>query len=311
MNLTFVRQHSTTVMPYFVLVILFILFSFLSDIFMSYRNIENILMAAVALGLVSIGQTFAILSEGLDLSVGSVVSLTTCLTAGMINGQGYLVLPVVLLVIFIALFIGFCNGFIIVKTGVSPLIVTLGMMSIVQGAALLYTIGPIGAMPELWGNIAWGRLLFLPVPIMILAIVAALGIFVLRRTIFGRYLYATGGNDEIARLSGINTSKIRIVTYMICSFTAALTGLFLTSRMGMGDPVVGESYMIESLVPVLVGGTAFAGGKGGVVGTLAGVFILAVVMNAMNIFSISTYYEWIVVGGIILLVASFYLQEKA
>ena len=185
------------------------------------------------------------------------------------------------------------------------------MMSIVQGAALLYTIGPIGAVPEFWINIAWGRFLFIPIPIMIFAIVAALGIFVLRRTIFGRYLYATGGNDEIARLSGINTSKIRIVTYMICSFTAALTGLFLTSRMGMGDPVVGESYMIESIVPVLLGGTAFAGGKGGVVGTLAGVFILAVIMNAMNIFGVSTYYEWIVVGGIIIIVASFYLKEKA
>jgi len=308
--MTFVRNHSTTIMPFAALFILFISFSLFSDIFRSYANIENILIASVVLGIVSIGQTFAILSEGIDLSVGSVIGLTTCLAAGMINGQDNLALPVVILVLFIALFIGFCNGFIIVKTGVSPLIVTLGMMSIVQGIALLYSIGPIGAVPDYWLNIAWGKFLFIPIPIIILAIVAALGIFVLKRTSYGRHLYATGGNDEVARLSGINIGKIRIITYMLCSFLAALTGLFLTCRMGMGDPVIGEAYMIESLVPVLVGGTAFEGGKGGIAGTLAGIYILTVVMNAMNIFGISTYYEWIVIGGIILIVASFYLKEK-
>jgi len=309
-NFGYIRQHWETVFVYFILFALIVLVGATNHLFLSSRNIQMVLLAAVALGLASFGQTFAILSEGIDLSVGSVISLTTCLTAGLINGRDQMVIPVVALVIGLALLIGFANGFLIVKTGVSPLIVTLGMMSIVQGAALIYAIGPIGEISPAYYFLAWGKVGPFSFPVLLFGIVTVILIYVLKRTTFGRYVYALGGNEEVARLSGIHTGRIRIYVYMLCSLMAALSGLFLTSRMGMGEPVVGEHFMFESIVPVLVGGTSFLGGVGGIVGTLAGVLILTVLQNAVNLFGISTYWLWIVEGGIIVSAAAFYLKEK-
>lgn len=304
------RRHQTTLVVYLVLVLLMIATSILSDVFLTARNFDNLLRQAVALGLVSIGQTFAILTAGIDLSVGSVISLTSCLTTGMILGRESLIIPVGALVLFLALFIGFLNGFIITRTGVHPLIVTLGMMSVVQGAVFIYTKAPYGALPDSFGFLAWGKVGPVPFPIFLLAAVAVAGVVVLRQTPFGRYVYATGGNEEIARLSGINTARVKVVTYMICSFTAALTGLFLASRMGMGSPLAGERFMLDSIVPVLIGGTSLTGGKGGIAGTVAGIFILTILSNALNLLDVSSYWQWIVEGGIIIVAVAFYWKEK-
>jgi ribose transport system permease protein len=228
----------------------------------------------------------------------------------MILGREPLVFPVVAFVIVLALFIGFLNGFIITRTGVHPLIVTLGMMSAVQGGILLYTKSPYGSVPPSFDFVAWGEVGFIPFPIILFSAVAVAAIILLRRTTFGRYVYATGGSEEVARLSGIKTSRVKIFTYMICSFTAALTGIFLASRMGMGDPIVGQRYMLDSILPVLIGGTALTGGKGGVVPTIAGVFIFAILSNALNLLDVSAYYQWIIKGLIIILAVAFYLKQR-
>ena len=295
---------------YFVLVGLIVATSLLSDIFLTSRNIQNLLRQVVPLGLVSVGQTFAILTAGIDLSIGSVVSMASCLTTGMILGREPLILPVVAFVIVAALFIGFCNGFVITRTRVHPLIVTLGMMSVVQGGLLLYTKSPVGSVPPVFDFLAWGQVWFIPFPIFLFAAVAAAGIFILRRTTLGRYVYATGGNEEVARLSGIKTDRVKIITYMICSFTAAVTGIFLASRMGMGDPLVGERYMLDSILPVLIGGTSLSGGKGGISATIAGVFIFAILSNALNLLDVSAYWQWIIKGLIIIVAVAFYTKKR-
>ena len=310
MRLNFIKRHRTTGVVYFVLVGLIVTTSLLWDVFLRSRNIQNLMRQVVPLGFVSVGQTFAILTAGIDLSIGSVVSMASCLTTGMILGREPLVFPVVGLVIVLALLIGFVNGFIITRTGVHPLIVTLGMMSVVQGGILLYTKSPYGSVPESFDFLAWGKMWFIPFPILLFALVATAGIIVLRRTTFGRYVYATGGDEEVARLSGIKTSWVKIFTYMICSFTAALTGIFLASRMGMGDPLVGERYMLDSILPVLIGGTALTGGKGGVGPTIAGAFIFAILSNALNLLDVSAYWQWIVKGSIIILAVAFYQQKR-
>lgn len=310
MNLRFLREQWTIIVVYLILGLLVLLSSVVSEVFLRPRNIENILRAAVALGLVSIGQTFAILIGGIDLSMGSLVSLTSCLTTGLILGRSILVVPVVALVLALVLFIGFCNGFIITRTGISPLIVTIGMMAVVEGAVLMYTKSPIGEIPSFFGFIAWGRVGFIPNPVLILGVTTAVGIIVLRRTRFGCYIYATGGNPETAKLSGINTDRIKIYTYMISSFTAGLAGLFLASQMGMGDPVIGERFMLDSLVPVLIGGTSLTGGKGSLWGTIGGVFILTVLSNTLNLFEVSPYWQWIIEGGIVIIAVAFYLKER-
>ncbi len=307
---SFFKQDRNTIIVYFVLVGLIVATSLLSDIFLTSRNIQNLLRQVVPLGLVSVGQTFAILTAGIDLSIGSVVSMASCLTTGMILGREPLILPVVAFVIVAALFIGFCNGFVITRTRVHPLIVTLGMMSVVQGGLLLYTKSPVGSVPPVFDFLAWGQVWFIPFPIFLFAAVAAAGIFILRRTTLGRYVYATGGNEEVARLSGIKTDRVKIITYMICSFTAAVTGIFLASRMGMGDPLVGERYMLDSILPVLIGGTSLTGGKGGISATIAGVFIFAILSNALNLLDVSAYWQWIIKGLIIIVAGAFYTKKR-
>jgi len=299
-SLRHLRQNWATLIVYGVLMALILASSVSSDVFPTSRNFNNLIRQAVALGIVSIGQTLVLLTAGIDLSVGSVISLTTCLTTGLIHGRGHLVLPVTALVIVAALFIGFCNGVLIIKTHVSPLIVTLAMMSVVQGAVFLYTKGPVGEVPQSFSFVAWGKFGFMPFPIFILATVAVAGIILQRQTTFGRSLFAIGGNEEVARRSGIQVDRVKVATYMICSFAAALTGIFLSSRMGQGDPLAGERYMIDSIIPALIGGTSLTGGKGGIVGTIAGIFILTIVSNILNLLSVETYWQWVVTGVIVI-----------
>ena len=309
MNPSNLKQNWTTIVAYLILVALVVMASLASDVFPTSRNIHNLMRQAVALGIVSIGQTLILLSGGIDLSVGSVISLTSCLATGTIMGRGTMVVPAVALVIGIALFIGFCNGIIVVRTHVSPLIVTLAMMSIIQGVVFVYAKGPIGELPPWCDFVAWGMVGFVPFPIFILAAIAAIGIIVQKQTRFGRYLFAIGGNEEAARLSGIKADKVKISNYMVCSFLAAMTGLFLASRMGQGDPLTGERYMIDSIIPALIGGTSLLGGKGGIVGTLAGVFILTIVNNILNLLDVETYWQLVVTGLIVIMSVAFYGKE--
>jgi ribose transport system permease protein len=300
-NLNGLKQHWATTIVYIILFVLILASSLASKVFLTPRNVSNLGCQAVALGIVSVGQTLVLLTAGIDLSVGSVISLTTCLTTGLIHGRGHLVLPVIALVIGVALFIGFCNGALIVKTHVSPLIVTLAMMSVVQGAVFLYTKGPVGEVPPSFSFLAWGKLGFIPFPIFNLTAVAVAGIILQKRTTFGRYLFAIGGNEEVARRSGIPVDRIKVAIYMICSFTAGLTGLFLSSRMGQGDPLAGERYMIDSIIPALIGGTSLMGGKGGIVGTIAGISILTILSNILNLLNVETYWQWVMTGLIVII----------
>jgi ribose/xylose/arabinose/galactoside ABC-type transport system permease subunit len=282
-----------------------------SDIFFTFRNFENLLRQVAPIGFVSVGQTFTIITAGIDLSIGSVVSMASCLTTGLILGRDPMVFPVLFFVIVLSLMVGFINGMVISKTGVHPLIVTLGMMSVVQGGILLYTKAPVGSVPISFDFLAWGNVWKVPFPIIFLGAFGAISIVVLKRTIFGRYVYATGGNEEVARLSGIKTGKTKVIVYMISSFSGALTGIFLASRMGMGDPLVGERYMLDSIIPVLIGGTRLTGGRGGVGGTIAGVFIFSILSNILNLLDVSAYWQWIVQGLVVIISVSFYVRQKA
>ncbi|MBW1667861.1 MAG: ABC transporter permease [Deltaproteobacteria bacterium] len=309
MKMDRLAKYKATVTVYAILIGLIIIGGLVSESFFRERNIEAIIRGSAAVGIAAAGQTIVILAEGIDLSVGSVVSLTTCLTAGIINGKSDLVFPVVALVIFLALAIGFCNGFLVTKVGVNPIIVTLGMMAIIQGLCLLYADAPLGAVPDYFIFFAYGKIGVIPFPGIILGVIFAAGAFVLKNTKFGRYVYATGGNEEVARLSGIRAEWIKISTYMICSFCACLTGLYMVSRSGMGDPLIGEPFMFDSIIPVLLGGTAFSGGRGGVVGTLGGVFILMILNNLLNLCDVSTYWQWVIAGGIMLIAVVIYAKK--
>lgn len=283
---------------------------FVSDRFGTTQNLLNILENSVSLGLSSLGQTLVILTGGIDLSIGGIISLTSCLTSGVINGNSDLMVPVIAGVLLLGMAIGALNGVIIVRLGVHPLIVTLGMSMILQGVTLMYTLEPPGAMPLSFDVVAYGKILGVPVAPLVMVLIFILMWAFLTKTRLGRYVYAVGGNVEAARLSGIRQNRVVIFVYMACGFCATLTGLYLVSRMGIGDPRIGSYYMLSSITPVVVGGTILAGGKGGVLGTLIGVYLIIVLRNLLNFMDITSFYQWIIEGVIIILAVSFYVERK-
>lgn len=302
----FRQKNSTLITIYLVLIILFTTTSLISPVFRSYENISNILHQAASLAIVSIGQTFILLLSGLDLSVGSVISLTTVTCATLMKDDPLAIFLTVLLCLAIGMGIGLLNGLLISKVKLPPLIATLGMMALIQGMALQIRPYPGGYIPRSFGETIIGNLYFVPVPTIILVLVIAVAIIILRKTILGNYIYATGGSEEDARLAGINIDMVKIKAYIICSFIAVVAGLVLTGRIRSGDPLVGTAFPLDSITAVIIGGTPFTGGQGGVEGTIAGALIISMLSNMLNLLNVSSFYQYIVKGLILIIVVIIY-----
>lgn len=313
----FLRNNTELVRIYGILLLIVITAAIASPDFRTAQNLFNVLRQSVALGLVSVGQTIVILTGGIDLSVGSTISLVAVYTSGLMAGQGGLgiILGVVLATLGGALLVGLVNAAVITQLRVTPFIATLSVASIVQGLVLLYAKTPKGAISPGFRYFAEGMVGPVPIPVIFLALLIIATFVMLTRTVWGRYIYATGGSEIVARLSGIRTKLIILFAYMFCSLTAGLSGLFLTSRMGIGDPQVGglnfDRFDLDSIAAVLIGGTRLGGGKGSIIGTVAGVLIVAVLNNIFNLTGVSTFYQWIVKGLIILLAVAAYTFIKS
>ncbi len=281
-----------------------------SDRFLTTANLANLLRQSVIPMFLGIGQTLVILSGGIDLSVSAIVTLATVFVAGLTAGRDELLLPISALCLLIGALIGAMNAFSVVRLRVPPIIATLGTMTIGQGVALIYTREPISHIPPALRFASNGMLGPLPVPSLFLAIALALGLILLYRTAAGLHLYAVGGDDEIARLSGIRVERVRAFAYLASGFLAAATGLYLTGRMGSGDPTVGPGLEMDSIAAVLLGGTVLGGGRGGLIGTIAGVLVLAILGNVFNHLAVDTWYQQIVKGGVIVLAVTIYRQKR-
>jgi ribose transport system permease protein len=309
-------EHRELVTIYALLGVLILIGMIALPAFRSPRNLFNVLRQAVALGLVSVGQTMAILVGGIDLSVGSTISLIGVYTTGLMAQYASPgdVVWIVILMIAIALFIGLANAFVITRLHVAPFIGTMGVGAIIQGFILLYAKRPGGAIAPGWDFFAEGMIGPVPFPVIFLLLLVALAYFFLRRTAAGRHVAATGGSEVIARLSGIQTRRVTAYAFMISALAAALTGLYLTSRMGAGDPLMGglnyDRYDLDSVTAVLLGGTRLGGGKGGVIGTLAGVLLVSLLNNLFNLAGINPYIQWIVKGVIVVGAVAIYAIRK-
>ena len=221
-----------------------------------------------------------------------------------------MVVPVVAAVLLIGTLIGALNGALTVLLRVHPLIVTIGMASVLQGAGLLYSLNPPGSVPPEFEGFAYGRVAGVPIGgAIMLALFLAVGVF-LRSTRLGRQIYAVGGDPFAARLIGIPHDKVIIVAYALSGLFAALTAVYLVSRLGIGDPWAGQGWALRSITPVVVGGTILAGGRGGVTGTLLGVFLISLLNNLLNYLDVSTYYQWIIQGLIIIAAVSVYVERR-
>lgn len=275
----------------------------MSENFFTLNNLFNLLRQVSVNALIAFGMTFVILTAGIDLSVGSILALGSALTAGMLV-SGLDPLLAVLIGLFIGLILGAVNGLIITKGKVAPFIATLATMTIFRGVTLVYTDGkPITGLSDsfMFEMIGRGYVFGIPFPAILMIIVFAILFFVLRNTVFGRQVYAIGGNEEASILSGIKADRVKIWVYSLTGMLSVLAGIIITSRLDSAQPTAGTMYELDAIAAVVIGGTSLSGGKGRIVGTLIGALIIGVIDNGLNLLNVSSFYQQIVKGGVILL----------
>ena len=303
--------------PYLVLIILIIFSTIASPtIFPTYTNIMNILKQASIVGVVSIGMTLVLLIGGIDLSVTSIMAITACLLADMFkaaaeNGATGILITRVLVVLAVGCFIGLCNGLLIISRNLEPFIVTLGMNQVVKGIVMVYRKGaPGGAITEFWKN--FGSTNFLGVPKLALMFLTLMVVFIilLSKTVFGRHVYAIGSNAEAARLTGIKVNRMKVLSYVICGLTAAIAGVMLVARVRVGEPNGSNGYDMDSLAAAVIGGTSMSGGIGNLIGTLAGVLIMAIMNNILNLIGADPNLQGVIKGLIILIAVLTQRKDK-
>lgn len=283
---------------------------FSSESFSTPYNITSILRHAAALGIAAVGQAVVMISGGIDISVGAIISLTTILSALIMNGSNAMILPAIFACLGVGLIVGILNGFVVVKLRIVPFIATLGMMSIVQGVVLLIAHGPVGLIGNLFRHISRGSVGPFPSALIVICFVFIVAVLVMNKTLYGRHVFATGANSEVARLAGIGINRITVSSYMVSATCAVFSGLYLTSRMGMGDPLVGRGFEVDSIIAVLIGGIPFGGGKGNILGVIAGVLLLSVLANLLNMWNLQSWYHQIIKAVILLVAISIYKQER-
>ena len=293
---------SPLALPLAGLIVVSILMGLASDNFFSVNNIMNVLRQVSVVGILAVGMTFVILTGGIDLSVGAVMALVGTLSAGLMVNTGLpasLALPAGL---FIGLGIGIFNGALVAWGKMPAIIVTLATMGMARGLGLIYSGGyPVSGIPS-W--ISWfgvGRVGVVPVPVIIMVVIYAVAWVLLQRTAFGRHVYALGGNELAARLSGVKTRRVKLAVYGISGVTAALAALILTGRLMSGQPNAGVGFELDAIAAVVLGGTAIAGGRGLILGTLIGAVLLGILNNGLNLMGINPYLQDVIKGGIILL----------
>ncbi len=285
----------------FAFLLLALTLTLLSNRFLTVSNTVNVLRQSTINGIIAVGMTMVILTAGIDLSVGSILGLTAVVTADLLQ-RGW---PVGLAVgagLALGAAMGLINGLLITRGRIPPFIATLGMMTLARGLALTYTQGrPITGLPDGFRFLGTGFVGPVPMPIVIAALVFVVGYLLLTRTRVGEYIYALGNNETAARFSGIPTRRYITLVYVVSGLLSALAGMILVARLDSAQPIVGQGYEFDAIAAVVVGGTSFAGGEGGLGGTLLGVLIIAVLNNGLNLLNVSSFYEQVVKGVVIAL----------
>lgn len=302
------RKYATL----FILVIFLIAMAFLSDRFFTFKNLTNVGRQISLNAILALGMTLVIISGGIDLSVGGVCALGCCVCAKILNSTGSSLLAIAV-VLLIGLAVGAFNGFVVSKTGIAPFIVTLSTVSIIRGITLVMTnASPMPISNAAFKFIGQGTLLGIPFPIYITLILAVITAFVMNKTVFGRYVYAIGGNERSAVVAGIQVKKVKISVYMVSGFLAAFTAIIYTSRLSSGVPSLGDGFEMDAITAAVIGGASLAGGQGHIWGTMIGAVIIGILNNALNLLNINSYFQDIVKGVVVLLAVlfDFFIQSR-
>ncbi|MDU5150134.1 ribose ABC transporter permease [uncultured Anaerococcus sp.] len=285
------------------LIILIVFVSVLNPAFLQVNNLLNLMRQLIINGFIALGMTFVILTGGIDLSVGSTLAFTSAIFAGLLqNGMNTGLAIVITLALGLAL--GLINGLLITKGKLAPFIVTLATMTIFRGLTLVYMDGrPISGPKD---NFAFqflgkGQVFGIPFQVILFLIVYIVLSTLLNKTSHGRKIFAVGGNEKASFISGIKIDKVKVLVYVISALMAVISGLVLTSRLNSAQPTAGSAYEMDAIAAVVLGGTSMTGGSGSLTGTLIGILILGVLNNGLNLLGVSSFYQQIVKGVVILI----------
>ncbi len=295
-----IRKNLQKTLPAFsILLLMVIVASILSTDFSSSRNVRNIISQSMTLAIASIGQTFVLLLGGIDLSIGSTISLSTVILA-TVSSQPQMGIPLaIFLSVFCGAMIGLINGIGVVRFRIPAMIITLSTSSIIKGISLLILPKPGGKISLTLLDFFTARFGVLTTSSILAIILYIIAFFVLHYTSFGRSIYATGNNPIHARQTGIATNRVTVIAYMVSGVLAAIAGIILSMRVFSGDALIGDSYSMDTVAAAVVGGISLVGGVGSVIGALAGAFVLGMVNNMLNMLGVYAYYQYIIKGVIL------------
>ncbi len=305
------RDFARKYAPLLILASLVAFFTFVSPNFMTVKNLTLMVRQVSFATISAVGIMFVMISGAIDLSIGSQIVFTNIVTAILM--ARYHVNPVVaiLVCLVMGMLLGTINGFLSVKLQIHPLIITLGTATIYKGLGYIVADGKnIIGLPNSFKVLGQGYVGPIPIPVLIMIVVALIGNFVLTRTYFGRYVFAMGGNPEAARLAGVDINRMRIVTFAICGFASAMTSVLLLSRVFSGQVFTGQGIEFDCLTAALLGGVSFIGGEGTIFGLITGVLIIGVLNNAMQLAGLPDFYQNVVKGAVLLVAVGFDMYQK-
>lgn len=296
---------------YVILILIFIFFAVCTDSFLSVKNLLNIGRQVSMIGICAVGMTMVLLTGGIDISVGAIIALTGVICSMLVVESGVPLIPAILIAVFIGTFCGFFVGFMVTKFDVPPLIATLAMQTIARGLAYILTGGiPVYGLPDSTRFIGQGYVLGIPTPLIIMVLIFAVGYWLLEQTRFGRHIYAIGGNEEVARLSGINVTVRKIQIYSLSGLFASIAGIIMLSRINSGQPAVAEGFEMDVITGAVLGGVSVAGGEGRILNVVAGVLVMGILSNGMILLNLDEYWQWVVKGLVLFVAVAFDNVQK-
>jgi len=305
----FLRRNGPVFAVYAFIILLFIIGATQSERFLTERNLANVARQSAFLGIVALGQMLVILTAGIDLSMGSLVKVSILVSAIVMNGESGNVGLAIAATVGLGLLVGLIHAFLINEVKIAPFIVTLASLGILRGIGLSISTSPVGKASREFLLFYVQKIGPVPSIAVMFAVLLVLTMLMLRYTAFGKYLYAIGGNPEVAHLSGVPVKLVRYGVYALCSMSAAITGLLWLSRMGVGDPAIGDGIELESITAVIIGGTSLFGGRASVMGTLGGVLLLGVTANLLVMLGVNQFVQGLIQGIIIVAAVAIYKQQ--
>jgi len=294
-----------------VLAVIFCVFSITAPAFLQISNLLDLTRQTSMLGIAAVGMTFVVLLGGIDLSIGSQISMINVVTAFLMVSGGVNPWLACIIGLIMTTITGFVNGWIVANIGIPAIIVTLATQIILQGVAYKICGGlPIYGFPEEFSMIGQGYLWIIPLPVIIMFVIFGVGSFTLNKTYFGRYFYAVGGNEEASRLSGIKIKNIKYLAYTLSGFFAGVAGIVMLSRTNSAQPIAGQGFEFDALTAAILGGVSVTGGSGKISNVVAGTLIIGVLTNGFVLLNIDSYTQMIIKGIVLLLAVGYDCMQK-